>query len=320
MEASKPATARKVNPNDQYFDLQVNGYAGVDFNADGLDAESLGRACSRLRDDGVRGILATIITDTIQRMTDRLANLVALRQRDPLAAELIAGIHIEGPFLNAEPGYHGAHRPEAMRPADVDAMKRLFDAAGGLTRIVTLAPENDEGLRVTRWLAQSGIVVAAGHCNPTLETLRAAIDAGLSMFTHLGNGCPGMLPRHDNIVQRVLALADQLFISFIADGAHVPFVALGNYLRLVPPERVVIVSDAISATGCGPGAYTLAGCAVDIDDDLVPWTKDRSCLMGSACPMRRMAQNLRLELGATDAQIRRWFFENPLRVLGEASA
>ncbi|HLA84876.1 MAG TPA: N-acetylglucosamine-6-phosphate deacetylase [Thermoguttaceae bacterium] len=304
-----------MNQNDEFFDLQINGYAGVDFNADGLDGEALHAACERLRSDGVAGILATIITGPLERMTARLANLVTLRRRDPVAAQVIAGIHLEGPFISAEPGYVGAHPPAAVRPADPETMQRLLDAADGLTRIVTLAPENDHGLRVTQRLAQDGIIVAAGHCNPTFDQLHAAVDAGLSMFTHLGNGCPGMLPRHDNIIQRALALADRLTVSFIADGAHVPFFALGNYLRLFPAENVVIVSDAISAAGCGPGTYVLGTQTVKVGDDLVPRMPDHSTLAGSACTMRRMADNLRRHLGATDAQIRQWLADNPRRVL-----
>ena len=116
-------------------------------------------------------------------------------------------------------------------------MQRLLDAAGGLTRMVTLAPECDPWLAVTKQLARQGICVAAGHCNPTLDQLDAALDAGLSMFTHLGNGCPLQLHRHDNIIQRVLSRAGKLWISFIADGIHIPWLALGNYLAMTGMER-----------------------------------------------------------------------------------
>jgi N-acetylglucosamine-6-phosphate deacetylase len=214
------------------FDLQVNGYAGVDFNKDDLTAEELHKACERLRADGTDGFLATIITEDFDRMVVRLGNLAKHRERDALAREMIPGFHIEGPFINETPGYVGAHPPDAVRPGDVDQMKRLLDAAGGLTRVVTLAPERDPGLRVTRLLAGAGVTVSAGHCNPTMDELKAAVDAGLSMFTHLGNGCPAQIPRHDNIVQRVLSLADRIMPCFIADGAHVPFFALRNYLKV----------------------------------------------------------------------------------------
>src|SRR5688572_7430499 len=201
-----------------YFDIQVNGYGGVDFNQDDLTAEALHAACLRLEADGVDGILATVITDTLDRMCHRLAVLVRLRETDPLARRLISGLHIEGPFLNETAGYRGAHPVDAIHPADADEMNRLLDAAGGLARIVTLAPERDAGLKVTRLLAGRGIVVSAGHCDPTFEQLSAAADAGLTMFTHLGNGCPMQVHRHDNIIQRGLALADRLWITFIADG------------------------------------------------------------------------------------------------------
>ena len=106
-----------MTKNGNYFDLQVNGYAGVDFNSDHLTAEALHRACQRLRDDGVAGILATVITDTVDRMVARLANLVMIREREPLVRQIVAGLHIEGPFLSAEPGYPGAHPVPAITPA-----------------------------------------------------------------------------------------------------------------------------------------------------------------------------------------------------------
>ena len=219
-------------PVGGYVDLQVNGYAGVDFNSDALTAAELHHACERLDADGVAAFLATIITDDIAAMCRRLATLARLREHDSLAQRLIAGLHIEGPFLNDAAGYRGAHPADAMRDADPGSMKQLLDAAAGLTRIVTLAPERDEGGRTTAMLAANGIVVSAGHTDASVDELRTAIDEGLSMFTHLGNGCPMQLHRHDNIVQRALSLAPHLWMRFIADGAHVPFVALGNYLRL----------------------------------------------------------------------------------------
>src|SRR5688572_21382554 len=134
------------------FDLQVNGYAGVDFNKDDLTPDELHHACERLRADGVGAILATVITEDVSRMALRLANLVKHRAADPLAREMIPGIHIEGPFLNETPGYRGAHPADAIHPANIDEMERLLDAAGGLTRVVTLAPERDDGLAVTNML------------------------------------------------------------------------------------------------------------------------------------------------------------------------
>jgi N-acetylglucosamine-6-phosphate deacetylase len=304
-----------VRSDHTFFDLQVNGYAGVDFNQDDLLADDLHRACERLDADGVAGMLATIITDDLDAMCRRLSALAAHRERDPLAQRVIAGLHIEGPFLNAADGYRGAHPRDAIRPASTDAMSRLLDAAGGLTRVVTLAPERDDRFAVVRMLASRGIVVSAGHTDATLDELNGAIDAGLSMFTHLGNGCPMQMHRHDNIVQRALSLADRLWLSFIADGAHVPFVALGNYLRLANPARTVIVTDAVAPAGLGPGRYTLGRWDIVVGDDMVPRSPDRSHFVGSGITMTKSADNLRRALKLPDEMVRRLTCENPRAAL-----
>ncbi len=298
------------------IDLQINGYLGYDFNSDELADDALQVICKRLSEDGVAKFLPTIITDEAAAMERRLRRLVELREADSLVQQMVCGFHIEGPFLNESTGYIGAHPKTAARRADVETMQRLLDAAGGLTKIVTLAPERDPGMRVTRMLADLGVVVAAGHCDPSLDELHAGIDAGLSMFTHLGNGCPMQMHRHDNIVQRVLSLAEHLWISFIADGAHVPFMALKNYLNVASLDRVVIVTDAISAAGLGPGRYRLAAWEIDIGEDLVPWAPDRSHFVGSAMTMPRMIENLRRHVGLSAAEIRRLTVENPAKILG----
>jgi N-acetylglucosamine-6-phosphate deacetylase len=299
-----------------YFDLQVNGYAGVDFNGDDWTQPQLVAVCRRLRQEGVEGILATVITDRLPAMSRRLQRLVAAREQDAEIAGMVQGFHIEGPFLNEQAGYIGAHPAAAARPADVVAMQELLNAAGGLTRVVTLAPERDPGLRVTRMLSEQGIVVSAGHCNPTLETLDAALAAGLTMFTHLGNGCPLQMHRHDNIVQRVLSRAERLWIGLIADGVHVPFFALGNYMRAASLERCFVVTDAISAAGLGPGTFRLAGQTVVVDDQLATWSGDRSHLMGSAGTMPRTAQNLQQALGLSALQIELLTHRNPRSAIG----
>ena len=306
-----------MQPSNGFVDLQVNGYAGVDFNSDNLTADDLHKACEEIRDSGVVGILATFITDEIDAMSKRLSRLNELREVDPLANEIIWGVHIEGPFINPEPGYVGAHPISAVRPANVEDMKKLVEASGGLTRYVTLAPEYDKQMRTTQYLADAGIRVAAGHCNPSLDQLKAAIDAGLTLFTHLGNGCPGTMNRHDNIIQRALSLTDRLTVCWIADDIHIPYTALGNYLRCVGFERCLVVSDAISAAGLGPGRYDLAGHEIEVDENLVTCMDgDKSHLAGSATSLPQMATKLSEKLGLTDEQINKLCCDNPRRAIG----
>ncbi len=307
-----------MNSSSGYVDLQVNGYADVDFNADDLPAERVAAVCGWLRDEGVAGILATVITADLGAMCRRLANICRVREADPVIAAMIWGIHIEGPFLNEQLGYIGAHPADSAKPADIDSMKRLLDAAGGIARVVTLAPERDAKSSVTKFLAGQGVRVAAGHCNPSLDELRAAIDAGLSLFTHLGNGCPGTLPRHDNIIQRALSLSDHLMLGFIADGVHVPFVALRNYLKCCGFDRAFIVTDAICGAGLGPGTYTIGELQVVVDENLATWSADHSHLMGSAGTMRRSEENLRRALGLDERQIKQLMYDNPRKIVSGA--
>jgi len=305
----------QMSDEPRFFDLQVNGYAGVDFNGDQLSCEDVEVACKAMRTDGVAQFLATIITDDLDVMAARAQRLVSATEASALAQTMVAGIHFEGPFISQESGYVGAHPAHAARAATVDAAAKLIDAGAGLVRLVTLAPEQDADGSVTKRLAEQGVVVSAGHCNPSLEQLERSIDAGLTMFTHLGNGCPLQMHRHDNVIQRVLSLSGKLWICFIADGVHVPFVALQNYLRLVGPERAIVVSDAISAAGKGPGLYTLAGHQVVVDEQLATWAADRSHLVGSACTLRQMAENLRTKVSLSEEAIRRLTVDNPRAAL-----
>lgn len=292
------------------FDIQVNGYGGVDYNQDDLSAEDLHRSCEMLRADGVDGILATIITELPEKMVARLQRLVALRDADPLVREVIAGLHVEGPFLSPVDGFRGAHPLDAIRKADERLAGQLLEAGSGLVRIFTLAPEQDPQARVTRWLKKNGVVISAGHSDASLDELRAGIDAGLSMMTHLGNGCPMTMNRHDNIIQRALFLREHLWLGFIADGVHIPYPTLRNYLDLAG-ERALITTDAMAAAGLGPGLHRISRWEVLVKDDLAAWAPDGSHLLGSAMSMPHVIRHLTEELALSDDRIQRLISEAP---------
>ncbi len=298
------------------FDIQVNGYVGTDFCSKDLTLKDCRKACEALRDDGVGGILATIITDHVESLEGKLRKLVQFREEDPLVKEMFAGFHVEGPFISPEVGYVGAHPAECVCPANVDDTKRLLEAGGGLIRLITLAPEFDEGHKTTAFLAGQGITVSAGHCNTDMDTLKGAIDAGLSMVTHVGNGCPVTLPRHDNFVQRVLSLSDDLWMCFIPDGAHVEFFALKNYLKIAGADRTIMVTDAITAAGLGPGTYELSGAPVEIDGHGVARRPGSPNLAGSTIRMPKLLENLSSELGMSQEEILMVTGTNPREAIG----
>jgi len=303
-----------------HFDLQINGYAGVDFCSLDLSAGEMRRACEALAADCIEGILATLITDSVGALCTKLRGMVRIREEDEFVRGMVKGFHVEGPFLNSAPGYIGAHPPRHVVPANRDDAARILEAGAGLIRLMTLAPENDPAAATTRFLVGEGVTVSAGHCDPDLATLERAIDAGLSMVTHLGNGCPVVLPRHDNFIQRVLSLSDRLWVCYIPDGAHVPFFALRNYFRITGVERTIFTSDAILAAGLGPGIYDLSGEPVEVDAAGVARRPGSPNLAGSTIRGHQVARHLREELGLSDSEIDRVYRTNPLRALGLPSA
>ena len=299
-----------------YVDIQLNGCHGVDFNRSDLSVEQFHFACEKLRGNGVRAFLPTLITASQPDMRIRLANLARIVAADPLAREMAPGFHAEGPFINETAGYRGAHPAHHVRPASVEEAKRLVEASGGLLRLMTLAPERDAGFATTHWLADQGIKVAAGHCDSTVDQLKGALDAGLSLFTHLGNGVPMQVHRHDNIIQRVLSLRDSITPCFIADGVHIPLFALGNYLALAGTDRAVVVTDGVDVAGLGPGRFkTLQGEDVVVGEDQAIWSADHSHLCGSGSTMPQLEANLR-KMGYNNRQIRQLLCGNPARAAG----
>lgn len=297
------------------LDLQLNGYQGVDFNADELTLDELRRIGETRARSGEGEILATVITDELDRMLTRIGRLAKFHSEDALVRHFVRGIHVEGPFIDPAPGFCGAHPDRFALPATVEVAARIVDAGEGLVRTLTLAPEHDAGMRTIRWLTEQRILVSAGHCDPSSETLARAVDAGLRAFTHLGNGCPSILPRHDNIIQRVLACQSLPFVMFIADGVHVPVEALSNYIRLVGTDRAIAVTDGTSAAGMGPGRFPLAGQEVEVGADGIAWSRDRSHFVGSTATMTQIRKVLQDGVGLTASEVEQLVVINPRRAL-----
>lgn len=263
MNASFPPSAHSASG---LFDFQVNGFAGVDFQRDDLSAASLLHAVEALQADGVAGIFLTLITATEEALCARFRRIESFRASHPAVARMIHGYHLEGPWLRAEPGYCGAHPLALMCAPTLHAFDRLQAAAGGNIRLVTLAPEWPGSAEFIAELSQRGVHIALGHSNASHRDIDAAILAGARFCTHLGNGTPATLSRHDNIVQRLLA-CDELTACLIPDGIHLPPFVLQNLYRAKPAGRVLFTTDAMAAAGAPPGRYTLATLEVEVAAD-----------------------------------------------------
>jgi N-acetylglucosamine-6-phosphate deacetylase len=302
-----------------YVDLQINGIGGIDFNESNLSALPWERALEWLAQDGTSDFLPTLITDSVDSLCLKLANLSRLCEasvQKPEGACKAVGIHLEGPFLSDQVGYIGAHPKQHARPLELDALKRLVDAANGWIRLVTLAPECDPNGRGIEYLAQQDVLIAAGHCNPSIDQLRCAIDSGLSLFTHLGNACPASIPRHENIIHRVLSLRDSLRVTLIADGFHLPLWLLDSWVDWFGENRVAIVSDAISAAGLAPGIYQLGPQKVAVGADGVPRSADQTHFVGSGATLGRMRNLCESHLSWSSERIEKLFKTNAAQWLG----
>ncbi|VVM07474.1 N-acetylglucosamine-6-phosphate deacetylase [Methylacidimicrobium cyclopophantes] len=243
-------------------DIQVNGFGGVDLNGRALDRCEWRRLCESLLAQGCTHFLATVITRPAESYRELLPSMRDLWKEQPVNC---VGFHLEGPFLRREDGYVGVHDPKWVLPADPDWLLWAQEACGGGCRMITAAPEaSDRGLELVRVAVEGGIQVAVGHSGAMGHELARAIEAGASLWTHLGNGLPHLLPKWENPLMHMLG-SRLPYASVIADGIHLPPHALRAVARALG-DRLILVTDAIAAAGMGAGSYRLGDRWVEVDE------------------------------------------------------
>jgi N-acetylglucosamine-6-phosphate deacetylase len=273
-----------------FIDLQVNGFAGVDYNHPQTSREELARSLRAQFATGVTRLYPTVLTGAPQDMLACLGNLAAAREGIPEGAA-IEGFHVEGPHISPEDGPRGAHPRQWVRPPDLDEFHRWQDAARGRIRIVTLSPEWPEAPRYIERIAAEGVVASIGHTLATAAQIAEAVAAGATLSTHLGNGAHHMLRRHPNYIWEQLA-EDRLMAGFIVDGIHLGAAFLKSAIRAKTVGRSVLVTDAATPAGAAPGRYFLGDQPVDLTGDgrVVLAGTDR--LAGSTLHMHCGVENL----------------------------
>lgn len=273
------------------LDLQVNGYASVDFNDAKITTDGLDHALDAMLRSGVTACLPTLITAPIELLGERLAALdraVATSRFGPL---MVLGYHLEGPFLSPEPGYAGCHPSAAMIPPDWRIIQSL---ARDLTRPIiqlTVAPELPGAEAFIQTAAASNRVVAIGHTAASAQIVATAITAGATLSTHLGNGLPQFLPKLDNTIFAQLA-EDRLHASFIADGIHIPPPALKSMTRAKGADRSILVTDATAAASAPPGRYSFAGMLIEHTSEDAVVLPGSNRLAGSALALDAAVRNV----------------------------
>ncbi|SDC23024.1 N-acetylglucosamine-6-phosphate deacetylase [Paenibacillus sp. UNCCL117] len=273
-------------------DLQLNGYGGFDLNTLPLSEATVLELTRCLGQYGITSYYPTIITNSDEAITEALTVIARTCDLYPEQTAIIAGIHLEGPFISPEDGARGAHGKAYVKAPDWELFCAWQKAAGGRIRILTLSPEWEEADAFIRLCAQSGVTVSIGHTAATPEQIRSAVRAGATMSTHLGNGAHGTLPRHPNYIWEQLA-ADELWGCVIADGFHLPEAVLKAALR-TKGDKLVLVSDAVYLAGMEPGDYqTHIGGKVTLQPSgRLCLTEQPNLLAGSALPLTRGIEHM----------------------------
>jgi N-acetylglucosamine-6-phosphate deacetylase len=294
LEQSKDSPEPETWIAPALVDLQVNGFSGVDFQSDKLAEEDLILAVKALHREGCAKFLLTLVTDSWDRLLQRLRHLRELRSGSSELEAAIAGWHIEGPFLSSEPGYCGAHDPAAMCDPTAEHIRVLREATGSDPVLLTLAPERAGALEAIALASACGLTISLGHTNAQADVLAKAVKAGAAGFTHLGNACPQALDRHDNIIWRALDTPG-LMTGLICDGIHVAPSLFRLIHRALDMERIYYTTDAMAAAGAPPGRYTVGRIEVEVGPDKIVRQPGRTNFAGSAAtPIHAVFQAARM--------------------------
>lgn len=287
------------------IDLQVNGYAGHDLNDDQVTPETVQALARAMLASGVTTFLPTLITASEAQLTKALVAVQAARRLDPVVANMVPYVHVEGPAIAPEDGPRGAHPAAHVRPPSVAEFDRWQQASGSVVGMVTLSPHWPESAAYISHVVASGVHVALGHTDASPAQIVAAVDAGARISTHLGNGMYAMINRRRNPFWAQL-VDDRLCASFIADGHHLAPDLLKVMLRSKGLGQSMIVSDATAIGGMSAGHYQASiGGAVTLSANGRLSMDDGSdqYLAGAALPLLAGVANLVRDggLGLSDA-------------------
>jgi len=295
-------------------DLQVNGYQGVDFSSPELMEADFVRACRAILEAGTTAFLPTLITSPMEVYERNLPLIAAVLERQEFRSRML-GVHLEGPFISTEEGARGSHNPERIMKPDVEYLNKMVEWARQKVKIVTIAADVEGAEDLARWCTEQGIIVSLGHHMASESDLEKLVQTGARALTHLGNGVPANLPRHENPIWAGLS-NDSLSAMVVTDGHHLPPSVLKTFLRAKGVSRCIVVSDASPLAGMPPGRYSILGNDVILQENGRIYNPDTGYLVGSSATMLQCMNYLAsLKLLSSDELLTLGFF-NPLKLLG----
>lgn len=302
-----------------FLDMQVNGYNGSDYSLEGFNPDHLRNIIGSMAKSGTTQHVPTIVSSPQKRFLRNLRILAEEMERSREIESAISGIHIEGPFISSEDGPRGAHDPAYVRDPSFADFQEWQEAAGGRISIVTVGPEREGALEFMRKVKETGVIVAIGHTGAEPQQITAAVEAGATLSTHLGNGSYTHIPRLKNYIWEQLA-ADELTAGIISDGFHLPASVVKVFARAKGLDRLVLVSDVALLGGFKPGVYKWGNLEVEVFDDEHLGLPGTSILAGAA---HLLDWDLAHFMSFTDLELRRAIplcTVNPARILGLESS
>ncbi len=300
-----------------WVDLQINGWSGIELTDPQLTVERVAAVLQGMDRHGVARCCPTVTTHSFDGMRHSLGTLARAIREDETVRDRVCGIHMEGPYISPEDGPRGAHPLVHVRPPDWDEFQRLQDAAEGHIRLVTLSPEYEQAPGFITKLVESGVVVAIGHTAADSSAIQAAVDAGASLSTHLGNGAHRTLRRHPNYLWDQLA-EDRLTASLIADGHHLPPGVVKTFIRAKTVSRTILVSDVVGTAGRPPGRYddSPLGSVEVLEDGRVVIAGQRQLLAGAFRTIEHGVANVMRFAGVGLAEAVEMASLRPARIIG----
>ncbi|MBI4978949.1 MAG: N-acetylglucosamine-6-phosphate deacetylase [Spirochaetes bacterium] len=297
-----------------FVDLQVNGYLNIDFSSDSLTTASFMEACNALFEAGTAAFLPTIITSPAGLYERNLAIIADVMKRDAYRGRVL-GVHLEGPFISKEPGAVGAHNPAYVIKPDTAMLSRWQTISGGAVKLITIAAEAEGSEAFTRFAVANGVAVSLGHQLATYADMKRLAAAGARASTHVGNGVPNMLPRHENPIWAAAA-CDGLSAMLITDGHHLPPQVITTIVRAKCILGTIITSDASPLAGMPPGEYQTLGNRAVLEPGGRLHNPDKQCLVGSSAVMLACANHLNTLSIVSPKDIVTMGLHNPLALIG----
>jgi N-acetylglucosamine-6-phosphate deacetylase len=312
--ASSEAEVIELDPSFSvvpgFIDVHIHGSSGADV-MDATD-EALRTMAKTLPKEGTTSFLATTMTAPIADIERALQNVAQyIYSSNPPGEAEVLGIHLEGPFIS--PKRAGAQHPKNIIEPNIELFQKWQNIANGHIRLVTLAPEENNGLALAAYLKETGVVASIGHSDAVYEQVTAAIQSGVTHATHLFNGMRGIHHREPGVAGAVL-MHDEVVCELIVDGIHVAPEMVRFVYKMKGCDGLILITDAMRAKCLGAGIYELGGQDVIVQGEKA--TLRDGTLAGSILKLGDAVKNAMSFTGCTLEDIIRMASWNPAKQLG----